>query len=208
MNKKKELFGSSKETYWDYVGEEAKARVGNNMQLKGIIHEIAIRDSKNISFQNILEGKVTRLTKSTTAKSVDIVTLKNGKIVERIQAKDLTNSSSITVLKQKIKSNQYKNSKLVGTYETTNLYNKASKGVGKKMESSNISSTTTTRVAHNAGVNIPNKDVFINNLKDINVQAKQSAIISASIGGAFSIFNNGKKLMNNEIVVWSFLKKH
>ena len=34
LNKKKELFGSSKETYWDYVGEEAKARVGNNMQLK------------------------------------------------------------------------------------------------------------------------------------------------------------------------------
>ena len=86
-----------------------------NHMNQGTIHEIAIRDSKNISFQNILEGKVTRLTKSTTAKSVDIITLKNGKIVERIQAKDLTNSSSITDLKLKIKSNQYKNSKLVGT---------------------------------------------------------------------------------------------
>ncbi|PIQ09476.1 MAG: hypothetical protein COW71_06430 [Ignavibacteriales bacterium CG18_big_fil_WC_8_21_14_2_50_31_20] len=198
-DKRKDVICISKETYLDYVGVEAKKRVGENIQIKGTIHEIVIRDSKNISLENISKGKISSLTKSTTAKSADIVTLKNGKVVERIQAKDLVNSSSISDLNKKIKTKQYQNAKLVGTDETVELYNKSVKGVGKKMTSSKISSKTTTRIADNVGVKLPNKDIFINNLKDIHGQSKQSAIVGGSLTGIVSVVLNGKRLAKSEI---------
>lgn len=107
--------GFAQEAYWDYVGSEAKQHVGNNPQLKGTIHEIAYRARLNLSPENLTKGKVSRLSKSPTAKSADIVTLKEGKITERIQLKDVTDKAGINNLNKKVLSNKYRNSKLVGT---------------------------------------------------------------------------------------------
>jgi len=184
-NKKEKTLSTSqsmaRETYLDYAGKEAVERVGKGPQLKGTIHEITFRDSKNLSIQERLQGKVTMLTVSTTAKTNDLITVQNGKVAGRYQLKDVISKPGIRDIQQKVEAGQYRSAQLVGTEETSKLYNETAT-TSKTMKSSGISSKTTTRAADNAGANVPDKNLLINNIQDIGQQAKVSSVYSAGIG--------------------------
>ena len=71
------------------TGQEAVRRVGRGSQLKGVIHEIAIREKLNVTPGALLSGKETNLTRSANAKTVDLVTTRNGRVVGRLPGQGL-----------------------------------------------------------------------------------------------------------------------
>ena len=73
----------AKELYLDAVGAEAVARVGRGPQLKGVIQELMFCDKRNLSLKARLRGETTMLTRNPTAHTVDVVTMRKGKIVAR-----------------------------------------------------------------------------------------------------------------------------
>jgi len=151
MSKQANTAVAAKTTYEGTVITRAMARAGNNPHLKGHVHEILTKDAMNL--KNALSGQHTELTKSTTAKVVDLVTTKGGKIVGRIQMKDTLSPSGINKLVRQVADGKYRTTKLVGTEETTKLANAAFKkaGLSKRMVSSGTSSNTTTTLAQRAG---------------------------------------------------------
>ena len=137
--------------YEGSVINRAMARAGHNPHLKGHIHEVLVKDLRNISPDNLFSGQVTKLTRSTTARSVDLVTSKAGKVVERLQLKDTP--SSIRKVVEQVKTGKYRSTQLLGTSETAEAFNRAAgaQGIGKTMQSSGISTKTTTALAQRAG---------------------------------------------------------
>ncbi len=206
-SRKTNYAGKARETYYDFVGKEATKRVGKCPQIKGAVHEIILRDKINLTPKNMLNGKSCRLTKSTRSTSSDMVIMKGKKITSRIQAKDLTNSSSINDFKRKIESKQYKNSKIMVTEETKELLKKAKFKSGKSISSSGISSKTTTRIADNQGVKLPNKSVLNNNLKDISNQAVNAAAVSVAIEAGVAAVQNFNDLKEGYISGQEFTLK-
>lgn len=109
--------------------------------------EIMANDRANI--KNILKlDTVTKLTKCPTATQVDAVTMKGGKVLERIQYKDTTSTAGIQKTLKQVESGKYRQTQLRGTTETAEKFNKLAqeKGITKRMESTGISSKTTKRV--------------------------------------------------------------
>ena len=141
----------AKTAYESSVIARAVQRAGNNPHLKGHIHEILIQDSRNV--RNLFNGARTELTKSTTASTVDLVTMRGGKVIERIQVKDVTSSSGINKLVKQCANGKYRSAKLIGSEESTQLFNKAAEkaGISKRMTSSGVSSKTSTSLAQRAG---------------------------------------------------------
>lgn len=141
----------AKTAYESSVIGRAMQRAGSNQNLKGHIHEILIKDSRNA--RNLFNGARTELTKSTTASTVDLVTIKGGKVIERIQVKDVTSQSGINKLVNQCADGKYRSAKLIGSEETTEAFNKAAEkaGIGKRMTSSGVSSKDTTNLAQRAG---------------------------------------------------------
>ena len=163
------------------IGESLK-RAGNNPQLKGIVHEVMIKDGINYNPVNMVKGVNAALTKSTNAKTVDIVVKQGGKIVGRIQAKDAANSIS-NVVKQ-VKSGQYNSATIVGTRETAAKLSArfAKDGISKTVKSSGISSKTTQAIAAKAGVN------GLSGLsKACSTAAKGSAVTGAVVGAGVAV---------------------
>lgn len=142
---------TGKTAYESSVIMRAVDRAGRNPHLKGHIHEILVKDAKN--FRNVFNGSQTELTKSTTAKTVDLITKNGGKVVERLQLKDTLSKSGIDKTVKQVLNGQYRSTQLVGTKETTNLVNRALEkaGAAKRMTSSGVSSNTTTTLAQRAG---------------------------------------------------------
>ena len=103
--------------------------------------------------RNLFNGARTELTKSTTASTVDLVTMRGGKVIERIQVKDVTSSSGINKLVKQCADGKYRSAKLIGSEESTQLFNKAAEkaGISKRMTSSGVSSKTSTSLAQRAG---------------------------------------------------------
>lgn len=151
MSKQANTVVAAKTTYESTVIVRAMERAGNNHHLKGHIHEILTKDAMNL--KGVLSGQHTELTKSTTAKVVDLITAKGGKVVGRIQVKDTLSSSGINKLVHQVADGKYQTTKLVGTKETTKLANAAFKkaGLSKRMANSGASSKTTTTLAQRAG---------------------------------------------------------
>ncbi len=141
----------SKTAYEGSVIARAIDRAGNNHHLKGHIHEILVKDVKN--FANVFKGQTTHLTKSVTANTVDLITMKGGKVVERLQLKDTISQSGVHKLVRQVGAGKYRTTQLIGTDETTELVNAALKkaGLKKRMASSAVSSNTTTSLAQRAG---------------------------------------------------------
>ena len=141
----------AKTAYESSVIARAVQRAGNNPHLKGHIHEILIQDSRNV--RNLFNGARTELTKSTTASTVDLVTMRGGKVIERIQVKDVTSQSGINKLVKQCADGKYRSAKLIGSEESTQLFNKAAEkaGISKRMTSSGVSSKTSTSLAQRAG---------------------------------------------------------
>lgn len=142
---------ATKTAYEGTVISRAIGRAGRNPNLKGHIHEVLAKDARNVS--NIFKGQTTELTKSTTAKVVDLVTTKGGKVIERIQLKDTLSPSGVNKLVRQVADGKYRTTQLIGTDETTELVNAALKKAGhsKRMVSSGTSSNTTTSLAQRAG---------------------------------------------------------
>lgn len=142
-----------KHGYEQSVIARAIHRAGGNPQLKGHIHEILVKDAKNV--RNLLTGNgaTTQLTKSTTAGTVDLVTAKGGKVIERFQVKDVTSQSGIRKLVTQCADGKYRSAKLVGSEETAQAFNKAAEkaGLSKRMTSTGVSSNRTESLAQRAG---------------------------------------------------------
>ena len=180
----------ARETFWDYAGQEAVQRVGRGPQLKGVIHEVVIREQRNLTPDALLRGSRTSLTRSANAKTVDLVTTRNGRVVERLQAKDCISDSCARNVQGRVSSGQYRTARLVGTPETVQKFRGA--GVTKRAESSGISSRSTTRAADNAGANVPNKNLLANNALNIaGCVGKASAAGAAFAVGAEMLGNIG-----------------
>lgn len=141
----------AKTAYESSVIARAVQRAGSNPHLKGHIHEILIQDSRNV--RNLFNGARTELTKSTTASTVDLVTMRGGKVIERIQVKDVTSNSGINKLVKQCADGKYRSAKLIGSDETAQMFNKAAEkaGISKRMSSSGVSSKTSTSLAQRAG---------------------------------------------------------
>ena len=139
------------ETYEAKVGMEMLERCGNNPNGKGVVHELLYRDAYNANPLNIASGRNAQLARSATAVRDDIVIRQGGKIVRRAQLKDTANSVGKTV--QQAAGHKYAGTALMGTEETTAAYTAKTAKVGsdlQKMQSTGISSGTTSRIANKA----------------------------------------------------------
>ncbi len=143
----------SKTAYEGTVIARAVDRAGNNPYLKGHIHEILVKDARNARNLLTLNGASTELTKSTTAGTVDLVTTKGGKVIERLQVKDVTSQAGIDKLVKQCADGKYRSAQLIGSEESTQAFNKAAEkaGVSKRMTSSGVSSKSTESLAQRAG---------------------------------------------------------
>ncbi|MEF3193158.1 MAG: hypothetical protein K6346_02915 [Halothiobacillaceae bacterium] len=144
---------TGKTVYEGSVIVRAMARAGQNPHLKGHIQEVLVQDSRNLSNLLRMNGATTQMTKSTTATTVDLVTTKGGKVIERIQVKDVTSPSGINKLVKQCAEGKYRSAQLVGSEETAEMFNKAAEkaGISKRMTSSGVSSKTTESLAQRAG---------------------------------------------------------
>lgn len=143
---------ASKTAYEGSVIVRATARAGRNPHLKGHVHEILFMDKRNLA--GIFNGQKTALTKSCTAKTVDVISLtKAGKVCGRSQLKDVLSQSGISKLTRDVAAKQYSSAKILATKESTKLANQslAKAGLTKQVTSSGISSETTTSLAQRAG---------------------------------------------------------
>ena len=144
---------ASKTAYEGTVIARAMERAGHNPHLKGHIHEILVKDARNARNFLTMNGASTELTKSTTAGTVDLVTTKGGKVIERLQVKDVTSQSGIDKLVKQCADGKYRSAKLVGSEESAQAFNKAAEkaGISKRMTSTGVSSKRTTSLAQRAG---------------------------------------------------------
>ena len=144
---------NAKTAYESSVIARAMQRAGNNPHLKGHIHEVLIQDARNVRNLLSMNGASTQLTKSTTAGTVDLVTTRGGKVIERLQVKDVTSNSGINKLVRQCADGKYRSAKLIGSDETAQMFNKAAEkaGISKRMSSSGVSSKTSTSLAQRAG---------------------------------------------------------
>lgn len=127
---------------------EALERAGNNPNIKGIIYEVMEKNLFNGNPVRLMDGKTAQLVNSSTANAVDMVVIKGGKVLERIQLKDTPKSIADTV--RKASSGQYRTVQLWGTTETTEAFNQAAK-TSKNMTTRGISSETTEALAKRIG---------------------------------------------------------
>lgn len=188
------------ELYNDAIGQEALERVGNNPQLKGVIHEMLFRDKLNLNIRNRLHGNTAVLTRNPRAHDVDVIVMgKNGRAVNRYQVKDCTSPSGIGDTLGKTRNGRYRSTKLVGTNETTTKYNQRA-GVGDKpMQSTGISSNRTGRIADNTGINTVDKNQLLHNMQDIGSCAATSAAIGAGISFLSSVVDGHARYARGEI---------
>lgn len=143
----------TKTGYEASVIARAVGRAGANPHLKGHIHEILVKDARNARNLLTMNGASTSLTKSTTASTVDLVTTRGGKVIERIQVKDVTSRSGIDKLVKQCADGKYRSAQLVGSEESTLAFNKAAEkaGISKRMTSTGVSSKSTESLAQRAG---------------------------------------------------------
>lgn len=143
----------TKTSYEASIIARAVGRAGANPHLKGHIHEILVQDSRNARNLLTMNGASTSLTKSTTAGTVDLVTTKGGKVIERLQVKDVTSKAGIDKLVKQCADGKYRSAQLVGSEESAQAFNKAAEkaGITKRMTSTGVSSKSTESLAQRAG---------------------------------------------------------
>ena len=157
----------------------------------GIAFEIMATDKSN--FENFFRpDTITKLTKSSTAKQVDAVTTKAGKVVERIQYKDVVSSSGVQKTIKQVKAGKYQQAQLRGTVEAAEKYNNAAKscGVAKNMKSTGIKHDAAQRV----GDKFTKQPIKMSSLGNA---VKGSVAVSAGITVAVEV---GKSINNGDSV--------
>lgn len=157
----------------------------------GNVLEILANDKENI--RNMLKpGTVTRLTKSPVATQVDAVTMKGGKVLERIQYKDTPSASGIQKTLKQVESGKYRQTQMRGTTETAEKFNRLAekRGISKRMESTGISSKTTNRIGDKFTGQTPK-------LVNIGNAAKTSATMAAGLTAGVEVV---KSIANGDSV--------
>jgi hypothetical protein len=204
MNENKNNAGTTvavaREAYEAKVGIEAVSRAGHTPRLKGIVHEVLVKDSVNCNPANILSGTKATLAKSSTAVRDDILIKQGGDIIKRMQLKDTPNSIAKTV--QQVSNGKYVGTNLVGTKETAQAYQaaverSASKcvSVTQKMTSSGVSSSDTARIATKTLGNSAGSLTVSSAAK----VAGSSGVVGGAISGGIELVSSGIKLANGEI---------
>lgn len=190
-------WAQARETAWDYLAQEAVRRAGRGTQIKGVIHEMAIRERSNLTLNAFLSGQRTNVTRSANARTVDLVTTRNGRIVERIQAKDCVSDACARNVQARVEAGQYRTARLVGTRETTAKFKAA--GVTKSVRSSGVSSRSTTRAADNAGAKVPNRNLVLSNAMDIAGCAGRAGVTGGMLGAGAEALGSLKELRTGQI---------
>ncbi len=193
-NKAGTVTAAARHAYEGKVGLEAMSRAGRDPQLKGIVHEVLVKDAYNANPANLLSGKVAHLTKSTNAVRDDIIVKQGGKIVERMQLKDTISKSGLTKTIHQAASGKYAGTKLVGTKETAEAFKTASKAT-QKMSSSGVSSADTSRIATQTLGNSAGKL----SASAVSRAAASSGAVGAAISGGIEVLCSGYKWANGEI---------
>jgi len=186
---------AGKTTYEGTVIARAIARAGSNPHLKGHIHEVLVQDTRNLRNLLTANGATTQLTKSTTATTVDLVTTKGGKVIERIQVKDVTSKAGIDKLVKQCAQDKYRSAQLVGSEETAEAFNRAAEkaGISKRMTSTGVSSKTTESMAQRAGAS------GSGTLASATWQAARSGgAVGAAVGAGVALVKGAVDLYNGE----------
>lgn len=175
-----EGLGRAREVLWDSLGQQAVERAGRGPQLKGVVHEIAVRDSLNHSLDALREGHRAKLVAAANAPAVDVVTVRpSGGVHARYQVKDLTSEAGLRDLERRLAGGEYRSAKLIGTDETAKAWN--ARSPTKAMRASGVSSDTTRRAAHNAGARPRGGDLILGNARDIARFAGGAAVVGGVI---------------------------
>lgn len=190
--------------YESTVTARAILRIGANPHLKGHIHETLLQDNK--SMYSLFNGQSTALTKSATAKTVDLGTTKGGNVIEHIKTKDCISGSGVLDVVDKVRSGQYRSAKLVGTEKNTVRVNieLQKTGLSKRMSSS-IKTADTTRMAHRVGISDSNTLISA-----IWQPAKASGATCAAVSAGIEAVRGISDLMDGtrdgSEVAWSVAK--
>ena len=157
----------------------------------GNVLEIMANDKANL--KNIFKpGTVTKLTKSPVATQVDAVTMRGGKVLERIQYKDTPSASGLQKTLKQVESGKYRQAQLRGTKETAEQFNKlaAKRGITKRMESTGISTKTTNQIGDKFTGQTPK-------LSSLGNAAKTSATMAAGVTAGVEVV---KSIANGDSV--------
>lgn len=189
------------EAYDASVIARAIDRAGQCPQLKGHVHEIMFCDKYNLA--NALKGNSAHLTKSTTATMKDVIAQNSdGQIVMHGQLKDTISNSGIRKTANQIIKGKYNKTTVYGTEETAQEVNRVLDAAGKtnqRVQSSGISSKTTSRIANKGLGKMPT-------LANLGNAARSGGIAGAAISGGMeavtSIYDvvNGKKEWDDAVV--------
>lgn len=185
-NFRNNVAGSASNVYEASVGMRALNRAGQNPQMKGIVQEIMYCDKYNTNMGNILNGHHMDLTKSTTAHMKDVIAKNSaGKVVGHAQLKDTISNAGVRKTVQQIKSGHYSKTRVIGTEETAAKVNKVLEkcGVKQRVESSGISSKTTSRIADKTLGKMPT-------ISTLPSAAKAGGVTGAAVGAGMEAISS------------------
>ena len=185
-NSRNNVAGSASNVYEASVGMRALNRAGQNPQMKGIVQEIMYCDKYNTNMGNILNGHHMDLTKSTTAHMKDVIAKNSaGKVVGHAQLKDTISNAGVRKTVQQIESGHYSKTKVIGTEETAAKVNKVLEkcGVKQRVESSGISSKTTSRIADKTLGKMPT-------ISTVSSAARAGGVTGAAVGAGMEAISS------------------
>lgn len=185
-NSRNNVAGSASNVYEASVGMRALNRAGQNPQMKGIVQEIMYCDKYNTNMGNILNGRYMDLTKSTTAHMKDVIAKDSaGRVVSHAQLKDTISNAGVRKTVQQIKSGHYSKTRVIGTEETAAKVNKVLEkyGVKQRVESSGISSKTTSRIADKTLGKMPT-------ISTLSSAAKAGGVTGAAVGAGMEAISS------------------
>lgn len=173
--------------YEGSVNARVVERAGNlaSSQSKGIAHEIMYADKMNLTRPEL---GVTKLSTKTNAVRDDLVSVKDGVVKYRAQLKDTVSSSGVKKTVTQGMNGKYQGTNFMGTKETTELYNQATKNTAaQKMSSTGISSKDTSRITES----FSGKMTSLENIAHNSTRAGSfGAVASVAVGAVEDIVNS------------------
>ena len=173
--------------YEGSVNARVVERAGNlaSSQSKGIAHEIMYADKLNVTRPEL---GVTKLSTKTNAVRDDLVSVKDGVVKYRAQLKDTVSSSGVNKTVTQGMNGKYQGTNFMGTKETTELYNAATKNTAaQKMSSTEISSKDTSRIAETFSGKMPSLENIAHNSSRAG---SFGAVASVAVGAVEDIVNS------------------
>ena len=190
-----------KEGYEASVAMRALDRAGRCPQLKGHVHELMFCDQYNLDPVNLIKGNHAQLTKSNIATMKDVIAMDSkGKIIMHAQLKDTTSASGAAKTAKQIVSKHYDKTKALGTKETVDkVAKKIADKTNQQINSSGISSETTSRVANKALGKMPTAAALGSAAK---AGGMAGAAFGAGIEAVSSIIDvvDGKKEVSDAVI--------